>query len=164
MANEKEKVITAPKTQEPLDKNIKLMSPGMMVARRFFRSKLSMLGLIMIVGLFLFCWIGPLVYTEWGETEQDFSGMTEYTSTLVTYEKNGETHSFYRVVETKKEINSLAKPSKEHILGTDLDGRDVFTRLMYGGRISLAVSFIAVFAINILGVVLGVSRDISVES
>ncbi len=152
-----EKVLTPEQTEanEPLDKNIKLMSPGMMVARRFFRSKLSMIGLLMIVGLFLFCWLGPIVYPVWGETEQDFSGKTEYTYSLVTYEKDGETHSFYQLVETGKEINSLAKPSKDHILGTDKDGRDVFTRLMYGGRISLAVSFIAVFAINILGVVLG---------
>lgn len=153
MANEK--VITPAEQNEPLDKNLKLMSPGMMVARRFFRSKLSMLGLVMIVGLFLFCWLGPVIYPVWGETQQDFSGKTEYTYTLVTYEENGETRSFYQIVETGKEINSLAAPSKDHILGTDKDGRDVFTRLMYGGRISLAVSFIAVFAINILGVVLG---------
>lgn len=155
MSQENEKVITPATEGEPLDKNIKLMSPGMMVARRFFRSKLSMVGLLMIVGLFLFCWLGPVVYPVWGETQQDFSGKTEYTYTLVEYEENGETHSFYQIVETGKEINALAAPSRDHILGTDKDGRDVFTRLMYGGRISLAVSFIAVFAINVLGVILG---------
>ena len=155
MSKENEKVITPATENEPLDKNIKLMSPGMMVARRFFRSKLSMVGLMMIIGLFLFCWLGPVIYPVWGETQQDFSGKTEYTYTLVEYEENGEKHSFYQIVETGKEINALAAPSKDHILGTDKDGRDVFTRLMYGGRISLAVSFIAVFAINILGVVLG---------
>ncbi len=153
---ENEKIVTKDNTaSEPLDKNIKLMSPGMMVARRFFRSKLSMVGLLMIVGLFLFCWLGPIVYPVWSETEQDFSGKVEYTYELVTYEENGQTHSFYQVVETGKAINALAAPSADHILGTDKDGRDVFTRLMYGGRISLAVSFIAVFAINILGVILG---------
>ncbi len=150
-----EKVLSKETASEPLDKNVKLMSPGMMVARRFFRSKLSMVGLCLIIALFLFCWVGPLVYTAWGETEQDYSGKTEYTYALVEYEKDGVTHSFYQLVETGKEINSLAPPSREHILGTDKDGRDVFTRLMYGGRISLAVSFIAVFAINILGVILG---------
>lgn len=150
-----EKVVSEGNASEPLDKNIKLMSPGMMVARRFFRSKLSMVGLCMIIALFLFCWLGPVVYTAWGETEQDYSGKTEYTYSLVEYEVNGEKHSFYQLVETSKEINSLAPPSSEHLLGTDKDGRDVFTRLMYGGRISLAVSFIAVFAINILGVILG---------
>ena len=156
MSQENEKVVTSkPEANEPHDKNVKLLSPGRMVARRFFRSKLSMVGLLMIVGLFLFCWLGPIIYPVWGETQQDFSGKTEYTYSLVTYEENGETYSFYQIVETGKEINSLAAPSKDHILGTDKDGRDVFTRLMYGGRISLAVSFIAVFAINVLGVVLG---------
>ena len=140
---------------EPLDKNVRLMSPTRMVMRRFFRSKLSVVGLIMIVALFLFCWVGPLVYTQWGETAVDMSGKVEYTEQPVTYVVDGKEVTFYQVVETNKTINSLAKPSSEHLLGTDKDGRDVFTRLMYGGRISLTVSFIAVFAITIFGVVLG---------
>ena len=140
---------------EPMDKNVRLMSPTRMVVRRFFRSKLSVVGLVMIVALFLFCWLGPVVYTQWGETTQDKSGKVEYTKEPVTYVVNGETITFYQVVETNKTINSLAKPDSNHLLGTDKDGRDVFTRLMYGGRISLTVSFIAVFAITIFGVVLG---------
>ncbi|MBQ9151355.1 MAG: ABC transporter permease, partial [Clostridia bacterium] len=109
----------------------------------------------MIVALFLFCWVGPVVYTQWGETTQDKSGKVEYTEQPVTMVVDGKEVTFYQVVETNKTINSLAKPSAEHLLGTDKDGRDVFTRLMYGGRISLTVSFIAVFAITIFGVVLG---------
>ena len=140
---------------EPLDKNVRLMSPTRMVVRRFFRSKLSVVGLVMIVALFLFCWVGPLVYTQWGETTQDKSGKVEYTEQPITMVVDGKEVTFYQVVETNKTINALAKPSSEHLLGTDKDGRDVFTRLMYGGRISLTVSFIAVFAITIFGVVLG---------
>ena len=147
--------LSAQPEEELLEKNVRLMSPMRMVLRRFFRSKLSMVGLVIIIGLFLFCWVGPLFYTAWGETEQDKSGKIEYTYNEVTYEKDGTTHTFYQVVETHKTINSLAKPSADHLLGTDKDGRDVFTRLMYGGRISLAVSFIAVFAITILGIILG---------
>lgn len=139
----------------PLDKNVRLMSPMRMVLRRFFRSKLSIVGLVMIIGLFVFCWVGPLVFTQWGETEQDMSGKIDYTYAEVTYEKDGETYTMYQVVETTKPLNSLAAPSADHILGTDKDGRDVFTRLMYGGKISLTVSFIAVFAITIFGVIFG---------
>ena len=140
---------------EPLDKNVRLMSPGRMVMRRFFRSKLSVIGLVMIVSLFLFCWLGPVVYTAWGETEQDTSGQVEYTRQEVTYTKDGQAFTFVQVTERGVTINSLAEPDGNHILGTDKGGRDVFTRLMYGGRISLMVSFIAVFAITLFGIVFG---------
>ncbi len=138
----------------PLDKNVRLLSPSRMVLRRFFRSKLSVIGLVMLVSLFLFCWVGPMVYTAWGETEQD-KGMVEYTQNVVTYEVDGKEYSFVQVVETPKPNNILASPSTEHLLGTDKEGMDVFTRLMYGGRISLMVSFIAVFAVTIFGVFFG---------
>ena len=140
---------------EPLDKNVRLMSPTRMVVRRFFRSKLSVVGLVILVALFLFCWLGPVVYSRYAETEQDINGKTEYTEQPVTVVVDGKEVTFYQVVETGKTINSLAKPSSDHILGTDKDGRDVFTRLMYGGRISLTVSFIAVFAITLFGIILG---------
>ena len=74
-------------TEKPLDKNIKLMSPGRMVLRRFFRSKLSITGLVMLATLFIFCWAGPLVYSRWGETESDRTGNITYTEYV--YEKDG---------------------------------------------------------------------------
>ena len=46
-------------------------------------------------------------------------------------------------------------PSKEHLLGTDNFGRDLWTRLLYGGRISLLVSLIAILISNAVGIVLG---------
>ena len=53
---------------DSIEKNVRLLSPGRMILRRFFRSKLSIIGLIMVVGLFLFCWLGPLFYTQWSAT------------------------------------------------------------------------------------------------
>ncbi len=41
-------------------------------------------------------------------------------------------------------INALQDPSSENLMGTDWQGRDVFTRILYGGRISLAIGFITV--------------------
>ncbi len=140
----------------PLDKSIKLMSPTQMVLRRFFRSKLSVVGLVMIVGLFLFSFLGPVFYQRWGEIELDESGTQKYTENIITYvDENGIEHTVMQTTITELKDNFLAPPSKDHILGTDEQGYDVFTRLMYGGRISLSVSFIAVFVITILGVVLG---------
>ena len=60
--------------ETPLDKNIKLMSPMRMVVRRFFRSKLSIAGIVMLAALILFSWLGPVVYQNWGEIEVDYSG------------------------------------------------------------------------------------------
>ena len=143
-------------TETPLDKNIKLMSPMQMVLRRFFRSKLSIIGLIMVVGLFIFSFLGPLVYTRWGEIELDESGRTEYTTVEVEVTNaNGEKVIVKQTIERQLKDNFLAPPSADHILGTDNEGYDIFVRLMYGGRISLTVSFIAVFIISILGVILG---------
>ena len=144
------------KTDEvPHEKTVRLMSPTRMVVRRFFRSKLSIVGLIMVVSLFLFSFVGPLVYTEWGEIELDESGKTEYSISETTYTVGGEEYTLRQTTEKTLKDNFLAPPSKEHILGTDNEGYDIFVRLMYGGRISLIVSFIAVFLITILGVILG---------
>ncbi len=142
--------------EKPLDRNVRLMSPARMVARRFFRSKLSVIGLVMIVTLLLFSWLGPVFYQRWGETERDESGKIDYGYEEITViDENGEEFTFYQVTETHRTINSLAPISGEHLLGTDKAGMDVLTRLMYGGRISLSISFIAVFAITFIGIVFG---------
>ena len=161
----------------PLDKNLRLMSPTMMVVRRFFRSKLSIVGLVMVIALFLFSFVGPLFLSElpttksvggteievfvpnngkWGEIELDASGkITISVPQAVTYEKDGVTYTIYQTLETEHIYNSLAAPSKDHLLGTDDQGYDVFVRLMYGGRISLIVSFLSVFLVTIFGIILG---------
>lgn len=51
--------------------------------------------------------------------------------------------------------NTFAKPSAEHFLGTDRFGRDVLVRIMYGGRISLAVGFSAASISLLVGVTYG---------
>ena len=48
-----------------------------------------------------------------------------------------------------------APPSAEHWLGTDVLGRDMLTRIMYGGRVSLMVGFIATGVALLIGVVYG---------
>ena len=152
---ENKNVQTPVDTEEPLDKNVRMMSPTRMVVRRFFRSKLSIIGLIMVVGLFIFSFFGPMIYTQWGEIELDESGKTEYAVSTSTYTVNGVEYNIRQTTEKSLKDNFLSAPSAQHILGTDSQGYDVFVRLMYGGRISLTVSFIAVFLITILGVILG---------
>ena len=58
--------------------------------------------------------------------------------------------------ETKTLVwDSYAFPNRAHPLGTDKNGMDMLTRLMYGGRVSLVIGFIVVFISAVLGVVIG---------
>lgn len=58
-------------------------------------------------------------------------------------------------METIDLYNINAEPTVQHILGTDSVGRDVLTRLMYAGRISLTVGVIAVLVEVVIGSILG---------
>lgn len=51
--------------------------------------------------------------------------------------------------------NRSLAPSKEHLLGTDRVGRDIFSRILYGGRWSLFIGFAAAVGANLLGAALG---------
>ena len=46
-------------------------------------------------------------------------------------------------------------PSAQHWLGTDIFGRDLLTQIMYGGRVSLAVGFVATSVALLIGVTWG---------
>ena len=142
-------------TETPLDKNVRLMSPNQMLIRRFFRSKLSILGLVMVVGLFVFCFLGPLFYTQWGETELDRSGKLEYSTAVHTYTVDGVEYTVRQTNEKVVIDNFLAPASASHPLGTDNQGYDILARLMYGGRVSLLVSFMTVILMTIFGVIMG---------
>ena len=49
----------------------------------------------------------------------------------------------------------LQMPSAQHLMGTDNMGRDILSRLIYGGRISLLVSLLAVIVSLVIGGLLG---------
>lgn len=51
--------------------------------------------------------------------------------------------------------NSLTRPSSEHWLGTDVQGRDVWTRLVYGARVSLLVGLVSQGIALGIGVMMG---------
>lgn len=62
------------------------------------------------------------------------------------------THDPYRI----DLDHAFAAPSLEHLAGTDDLGRDVFSRLVYGSRISLKVAFVVVSIAATVGTILGV--------
>ncbi len=53
--------------------------------------------------------------------------------------------------------NRFLRPSFEHLLGTDYLGRDQFTRLIYGARISIVVGIFSVVIASVIGVPLGLT-------
>ena len=72
----------------------------------------------------------------------------------ITYDPTSMTWSVKQGKETYV-YDSYAKPSKAHWLGTDRNGMDMLTRLMYGGRVSLIIGFIVVIIETVIGVILG---------
>lgn len=77
----------------------------------------------------------------------------EYTYTI-TYKPDTTSWSVLQSQETFV-YDRYSSPSKTHWLGTDTNGMDMLTRLMYGGRVSLVIGFIVVIIETVLGVILG---------
>jgi peptide/nickel transport system permease protein len=83
----------------------------------------------------------------------------------IKYDKLTETFEFYvlstgekirkTVPELKEEILNYHIKEKSFMLGTDLAGRDLLSRLMIGTRISLSVGFISVIISIVIGILLG---------
>ncbi len=132
------------------------LSPTRLVLKRFFRSKLSMTGLVILLALFIFSFLGPVfrfLPFVWGEKEADesYAVKEEYSTEVKTPEYGSD--PVYIV--TYSYPTNYLKPSSTHLLGTDDKGFDVYSRLMYGGRVSLTVGFVVVILETILGVLLG---------
>lgn len=90
---------------------------------RLKKSKLAIAGLIIIIFIVIFSFLGPVFLKS------------KYFET-----------SLY---------NAYKSPTLEHPFGTDELGRDVLVRVMYGGRISLAVGFVASLVNLLIGVIYG---------
>lgn len=146
---------------ENLTERAKVLSPGMTVLKRFFRSKLSIVGLVTIILLFVFSFFGPL-FSPWsgnGGTVKDY----DTVNIIGTYSQieyvgaDGNKYTAYDVSLNGDllDYNSLGDASPSHWMGTDFEGYDVFTRLMLGGRVSLTIGFVVIILETLIGVVLG---------
>ncbi len=82
----------------------------------------------------------------------DEDGQTaEYT---INYRADMKTWSILQQTETRV-YDTYASPSRAHWFGTDRNGMDMLTRLMYGGRVSLIIGFIVELIAAFLGIILG---------
>ncbi|ASB60415.1 peptide ABC transporter permease [Bacillus sp. A053] len=57
--------------------------------------------------------------------------------------------------ESQSLLNKLKPPSAQNLMGTDKFGRDIFTRVLYGARVSLLVGFASVIGAITIGTVVG---------
>ena len=162
--NERKETTATEVQQTSLSDNARVISPGQLVLRRFFRSKLSLIGLAMLIVMCVFCFIGPL-FATWEEAEIDYTKVTTYDyKEIVVKDANGNEYVVYEMTSFTYDINKLAKPfsrsdeangNRLHLLGTDENGRDIFTRLMYGGQKSILLSLMTVVLYLALGILLG---------
>ena len=146
--------------EEEVKVHYKEMSPTQMVLRRFFRSRLSVVGIVMLVALFVFAFAGPPVMHlfgyEWYETDTDRTPTIKRAGYWVEgVDANGNPVTAYQYIEEEVHINAYAPMSPSHPLGTDEKGMDVFIRLMYGGRISLTLGFVVVILETLIGILMG---------
>jgi len=54
-----------------------------------------------------------------------------------------------------QQIVEAAPAGRLYLLGTDINGRDVFTRILFGGRISMTIGFLALFVLFPIGLLYG---------
>lgn len=109
------------------EKTIKKRSQMKFIWHRFKKNKLAMIGLFMLIILTLLSVCAPL---------------------LSDYEKD--------VISQDVKIR-FQSPNKDHIFGTDQYGRDIFARIIYGGRISLSMGFAVVAIAMLFGSIIGAS-------
>lgn len=93
--------------------------------RRFKRNRLAMAGLAIMALLYWVTLIAPF---------------------LAPYDPNFQGNIV---------LNRYLPPSAEHFFGTDKFGRDVFSRILYGARISLTIGFLAVAISITMGILVG---------
>ena len=104
------------------------LSPWQIARKKFFKNKLAMMSTVYIILVTVVSLLAPV--------------LAPYLSPAPDI--------------TKVNIGSMnIPPNGDHILGTDKSGRDVLTRLFYGGRISLLVGFSATLMVITLGTLIG---------
>jgi len=67
----------------------------------------------------------------------------------------GQPYKFLGLIKMNRHLFTTDSNGRIFILGTDINGRDVFSRLLFGGRISMTIGFLALFVLFPIGLLYG---------
>ncbi|GAC1355490.1 MAG: oligopeptide ABC transporter permease AppC [Herpetosiphon sp.] len=110
------------------------------ILRRYVRHRLALISTLVLLTIILMAVFAPWI-TPWDPNR------------IVSKEQNLPPFS-HRLVMNDASLAAIS-PTALHLLGTDNQGRDLFTRLLYAARISLTVAFVVVLFGEVLGVIVG---------
>ena len=85
-----------------------------------------------------------------------YNYVREYEPALMqTVYKQDRSKKYYIKLFKNGHLFGVDKGGEIHLLGTDINGRDVFSRLLFGGRISMTVGFLSLFIVFPIGLLYG---------
>ncbi|MBO6256503.1 ABC transporter permease [bacterium] len=73
----------------------------------------------------------------------------------IKFFSKGQPYKFLGIVSMQRHLFTTDKDGRVFLLGTDINGRDVFSRLLFGGRISMTIGFLALFVLFPIGLLYG---------
>lgn len=73
----------------------------------------------------------------------------------IKFFSKGQPYKFLGLISMKRHLFTTDKDGRIFLLGTDINGRDVFSRLLFGGRISMTIGFLALLVLFPIGLLYG---------
>lgn len=73
----------------------------------------------------------------------------------IKFFSKGQSYKFLGLIPMKRHLFTTDNNGRIFLLGTDINGRDVFSRLLFGGRISMTIGFLALFVLFPIGLLYG---------
>ena len=73
----------------------------------------------------------------------------------VKFFAKGQKYKFLGLIPMKRHLVTTDERGRLYLLGTDINGRDVFSRILFGGRISMTIGFLALFVLFPIGLLYG---------
>lgn len=67
----------------------------------------------------------------------------------------GQKYKFLGIIPCSRHLIGVQPEGRLYLLGTDINGRDVFSRILFGGRISMTIGFLALFVLFPIGLLYG---------